>query len=144
MLQLIQETCNEITIAFNILNIKLYYLLNEAHLFGLVYSPETEVIEDIVGSIRSKLYGNLPSVPNKDELKLVKLSSIREENKKRGLSCSVHKPPDFTVGLDVPLKVLKSQLLKEKEQQLLVTAPGGCGTTTLVTMLCQDKQIKSI
>jgi hypothetical protein len=133
MLQLIQETCNEITITFNILNIKLYYLLNEAHLFGLVYSPETKVIEDIVRSICSK-----------DELKLVKELSIREENKKRGLSCSVHKPPDFTVGLDVPLKVLKSQLLKEKEQQLLVTAPGGCGKTTLVTMLCQDKQIKSI
>ena len=111
MLQLIQETCNEITITLNILNIKLYYLLNEAHLFGLVYSPETEVIEKIVESIRSKLYGNLPSVPNKDELKLVKLSSIREENKKRRLSCSV---------------------------------PGGCGKTTLVTMLCQDEQIKSI
>ena len=64
---------------------------------------------------------------------------------KRELSCSVPKPPDFTVGLDVPLKVLKTQLLKEeKQQQLLVTAAGGCGKTTLVEMLCQDENIQGI
>jgi GTPase SAR1 family protein len=60
------------------------------------------------------------------------------------LSCSVPKPPDFTVGLDVPLKVLKTQLLKEEKQQLLVTAAGGCGKTTLVEMLCQDENIQGI
>ncbi|KAL4594437.1 hypothetical protein ACB092_12G020800 [Castanea dentata] len=57
------------------------------------------------------------------------------------LLCSVPRHPDFTVGLDVPLKVLKTQLLKEKKQLLLPTAPGGCGKTASVTMLGHDKEI---
>lgn len=52
--------------------------------------------------------------------------------------------PDFTVGLGEPLNVLKMQLLKEKQQQLVLTAPGGCGNITLVKMLCQDEQIKCL
>lgn len=80
---------------------------------------------------------------------LEQLKSIREEKKSpimkiHGLSCSVPGPPDFTVGLDEPLKELKMQLLKEKQQQLVLTAPGGCGKTTLVKMLCQDEQIKCL
>lgn len=80
---------------------------------------------------------------------LEQLKSIREEKKSpimniHGLSCSVPGPPDFPVGLDEPLKVLKMQLLKEKQQQLVLTAPGGCGKTTLVKMLCQDEQIKCL
>ncbi|XP_023902129.1 probable disease resistance protein At5g66900 isoform X2 [Quercus suber] len=58
------------------------------------------------------------------------------------LSCSVPRPLDFPVGLDIPLKELKTQLLKEKEQQILLTAPGGCGKTALVTMLGHDQEIK--
>ena len=77
----------------------------------------------------------------RDVLKLMKNLPIVI---KRGLSCSVPKPPDFTVGLDVPMKVLKMQLLKEEKQQLLVTAAGGCGKTTLVEMLCQDENIQGI
>ena len=50
--------------------------------------------------------------------------------------------PDFTVGMDLPLMVLKMQLLNEKRQQLLLTAPGGCGKTTLVKMLGHDQEIK--
>lgn len=60
------------------------------------------------------------------------------------LSCSVPGPPDFTVGLGERLNVLKMQLLKEKQQQLVLTAPGGCGKTKLVEMLCQDEQIKCL
>ena len=60
------------------------------------------------------------------------------------LSCSVPRPPDFTVGLDVPLKVLKTQLLKEKQQQFLLTAPGGCGKTAFVKMLGHYKEIIGI
>ena len=58
------------------------------------------------------------------------------------LSCSVTGPPDFTVGMDEPLKVLKTKLLEEKKQQLLLTAPGGCGKTILVKMLGHDQEIK--
>ncbi|KAL4629016.1 hypothetical protein ACB092_05G278600 [Castanea dentata] len=78
---------------------------------------------------------------------LEELKTIREEKKSsimkiHGLSCSVPGPPDFTVGLGEPLNVLKMQLLKEKQQQLVLTAPGGCGKTTVVEMLRQDEQIK--
>jgi hypothetical protein len=61
-----------------------------------------------------------------------------------GGSCAIPVPelPDFTVGLDVPLKEVKMRLLKEEVSMLLLTAPGGCGKTTLVTMLCRDNEIK--
>jgi guanylate kinase len=32
----------------------------------------------------------------------------------------------------------------EKVSVLVLTTPGGCGKTTLVKMLCQDKDIKGI
>ena len=45
--------------------------------------------------------------------------------------------PRLVVGLDVPLKELKSKLLENDEVSMLVlTAPGGCGKTTLATMFC--------
>uniref|UniRef100_A0A7N2LZN9 RPW8 domain-containing protein n=1 Tax=Quercus lobata TaxID=97700 RepID=A0A7N2LZN9_QUELO len=58
------------------------------------------------------------------------------------VSCAVRQPPVFTVGFDMPIKELKTLLLKEEVQLLLLTAPGGCKKTTLVKMLCQDKEIK--
>ncbi|XP_041006774.1 probable disease resistance protein At5g66900 [Juglans microcarpa x Juglans regia] len=58
------------------------------------------------------------------------------------LPCAVPEPPDFTVGLDVSLKELKMELLKKEVLMLVLTAPGGCGKTTLVKMLCQDEDIK--
>ena len=61
---------------------------------------------------------------------------------KKRVFCAVRRPPDFTVGFDTPMKELKTLLLKEEVHQLLLTAPAGCGKTTLVQMLCQDKQIK--
>uniref|UniRef100_A0A2N9J8B4 TIR domain-containing protein n=1 Tax=Fagus sylvatica TaxID=28930 RepID=A0A2N9J8B4_FAGSY len=93
-------------------------------------SHETEVIQQIIERLHD------------DELKLVKRSSNLL------VSCEVPGPPDFTVGMDVHLKVLKTQLLnknknkKQQQQQLLLTAPAGCGKTTLVTMLGHDKEIK--
>ena len=56
--------------------------------------------------------------------------------------CAVRRPPIFTVGFDMPMKELKALLLKEEVHQLLLTAPAGCGKTTLVQMLCQDEKIK--
>ena len=40
------------------------------------------------------------------------------------------------------MKKLKTLLLKEEVQLLLLTAPGGRGKITLVQMLCQDDQIR--
>jgi hypothetical protein len=55
-------------------------------------------------------------------------------------SCAVPEPPDFTVGLDGPLRGLKMELLKKEVSILVLTAPGGCGKTTLVKMLCRDEE----
>ncbi|XP_062002264.1 probable disease resistance protein At5g66910 [Rosa rugosa] len=48
----------------------------------------------------------------------------------------------FTVGLDEPLKELKMKFFKDGVSMLVVTAPGGCGKTTLATKFCQDEQVK--
>ncbi|KAL6224745.1 hypothetical protein ACLB2K_003600 [Fragaria x ananassa] len=61
---------------------------------------------------------------------------------KGGAWCVVPELTQFTVGLDEPLKELKMKLLKDGVSMLVVTAPGGCGKTTLATKFCQDGQVK--
>ncbi|CAN6563032.1 unnamed protein product [Malus baccata var. baccata] len=57
--------------------------------------------------------------------------------------CAVPQLPPLVVGLDFPLKELKMKLLKDKNVSMVVlTAPGGCGKTTLATKFCQDEDIK--
>ncbi|XP_062002208.1 probable disease resistance protein At5g66900 [Rosa rugosa] len=49
----------------------------------------------------------------------------------------------FTVGVDMPLRELKIKLLKdEKVTMLVLTAPGGCGKTTLAIKFCEDYEVK--
>ncbi|KAK7817943.1 putative disease resistance protein [Quercus suber] len=72
---------------------------------------------------------------------LQKVDSVVDRQK---VLCAVRDPPDFTVGLDMPMMELKTLLLKEEVQLLLLTAPGGCGKTTLVQMLCQDEEIRGM
>ncbi|KAG6729337.1 hypothetical protein I3843_01G022000 [Carya illinoinensis] len=67
-------------------------------------------------------------------LSLTRLNSVA--------SCVVPRLRDFVIGLDVPLKELKMQLLAEEVSLLVLTAPGGCGKTTLVKMLGHDDDIK--
>lgn len=50
--------------------------------------------------------------------------------------------PQFTVGLDTHLKELKMKLLKDGVSMLVLTAPGGCGKTTLANMLYHDQDVK--
>ncbi|XP_061995818.1 probable disease resistance protein At5g66900 [Rosa rugosa] len=51
--------------------------------------------------------------------------------------------PQHIVGLDTPLMELKEILLKDHGLSMLVlTAPGGCGKTTLAAMFCEDKEVK--
>ncbi|CAI9283004.1 unnamed protein product [Lactuca saligna] len=59
-------------------------------------------------------------------------------------SCSVPGLPDVIIGLDFHLQELKRMLLKDETQIVTVSAPGGCGKTTLVKMLCHDNEIKGI
>nr|XP_011464469.1 PREDICTED: probable disease resistance protein At5g66900 isoform X2 [Fragaria vesca subsp. vesca] len=56
--------------------------------------------------------------------------------------CAVPEPTTVTVGLDVPLRELKMKLFTYGVSMVIVTAPGGCGKTTLATKLCQDAEIK--
>ncbi|XP_050291609.1 probable disease resistance protein At5g66900 isoform X2 [Quercus robur] len=70
-----------------------------------------------------------------------RMDSIRSVETPK-VSFAVRQPPDFTVGFDMPMKELKTLLLKEEVTLLVLTAPGGCGKTTLVQMLCQDEIIK--
>ncbi|MFS7891077.1 putative powdery mildew resistance protein, RPW8 [Helianthus anomalus] len=59
-------------------------------------------------------------------------------------SCNVPGLPDVIVGLDSHFKEVKRMLLKDDIQVLTVSAPGGCGKTTLAKMLCHDNDIKGI
>ncbi|QCD81475.1 P-loop containing nucleoside triphosphate hydrolase [Vigna unguiculata] len=43
--------------------------------------------------------------------------------------------PEFTVGLDEPLKKLKTNVLSEGLSVMVLTGVGGLGKTTLATML---------
>lgn len=56
--------------------------------------------------------------------------------------CSVPGLLDFVVGLDGPLRDLKAMLLKDAKPMVVLSAPGGCGKTTLAKMLCRDPEIE--
>ncbi|XP_056164599.1 probable disease resistance protein At5g66900 isoform X2 [Syzygium oleosum] len=57
---------------------------------------------------------------------------------------TVPEAPDFIVGSEVEasLRKLKGRLLEEGVSMIVVTAPGGCGKTTLITKLCHDVDIE--
>ena len=108
-------------------------------------SKLTKLEEDIVRfcQVELQLYG----ARNGLEIRRIvsdmnqRMDSIRSVETPK-VSFAVREPPDFTVGFDMPMKELKTLLLKEEVTLLLLTAPGGCGKTTMVQMLCQDEKIK--
>ena len=55
--------------------------------------------------------------------------------------CSVPKLDKVVVGLDWPLMELKKRLLDDVVVNLVVSAPPGCGKTTLATQLCHDADV---
>lgn len=55
--------------------------------------------------------------------------------------------PAGLVGFDIPLLELKKMVLKDEagdEAVVVISAPGGCGKTSLVKLLCHHQEIKSI
>lgn len=60
-------------------------------------------------------------------------------------SCGVPDLPDGIVAFDEPLRELKDiLLLNDKVPAVVISAPGGCGKTTLAKLLCHDDEIKGI
>ncbi|XP_076922158.1 putative disease resistance protein At5g66900 [Bidens hawaiensis] len=72
------------------------------------------------------------------------LSTITKQPSGLSSSGSVPQLPDIIIGFDIHLKELKRVLLKDANQVVTVSAPGGCGKTTLAKMLCHDNEIKGI
>lgn len=70
-------------------------------------------------------------------------SSFGSSNGFSGWS-DVPQVPDSMVGFEVPLEELKLKLklLQEKDQVLVLSAPPGCGKTTLAAKLCLEDDIK--
>ncbi|XP_010547507.1 PREDICTED: probable disease resistance protein At5g66900 [Tarenaya hassleriana] len=56
--------------------------------------------------------------------------------------CSAPEPERVAVGLNRPLMELKEKLFDDGTSAVVVSAPPGCGKTTLVTKLCHDEQVK--
>ncbi|KAL5557102.1 hypothetical protein UlMin_039338 [Ulmus minor] len=56
--------------------------------------------------------------------------------------CLAPEAPPLTVGLDEPLNDLRRWALGDDNSVRVLTAPGGCGKTTLAMKLCSDDKIK--
>nr|AJT49599.1 R8H-1 protein [Vitis pseudoreticulata] len=112
------------------------------------YANEIEALEDsLLKFFQVELQAQL-SRNNMQILVLLKSNRFSWSNKgvsvKYGSlgSCEATDPPAFMVGLDVPLKELKRRLFTDGESRIVVSAPGGCGKTTLAKRLCHDQQVK--
>ncbi|CAL1408750.1 unnamed protein product [Linum trigynum] len=46
------------------------------------------------------------------------------------------------VGLEIPLRELKKKMVNDEVPFLVLSAPGGCGKTTLATAFCHDQEVK--
>ncbi|KAK9932922.1 hypothetical protein M0R45_020141 [Rubus argutus] len=58
------------------------------------------------------------------------------------LTCDLPKPPSFTIGLEKPLGKLRKFIVEPEQSMLVITAPAGCGKTTLATVFCHDQKVK--
>ncbi|KAK4488362.1 hypothetical protein RD792_004122 [Penstemon davidsonii] len=58
--------------------------------------------------------------------------------------CSVPGVPEYVVGLEEPLREVRGLLLGDGGDVVVLSAPGGCGKTTLAKKICHDEQIKGV
>ncbi|KAF3944226.1 hypothetical protein CMV_029281 [Castanea mollissima] len=117
------------------------------YLFKVYYSPKLKVLEDeIVRFCQVDLHVHNTRNGLRTLETVISISkrmgSFRVVETPTGSSHRVAGRQDLKVGMDMPIKELKTLLLKKEVQLLLLTAPGGCGKTTLVKLLCQDEEIK--
>ncbi|KAK9948817.1 hypothetical protein M0R45_004379 [Rubus argutus] len=88
---------------------------------------------------------NLQMVVGRVEVRCMNLEArIKQIQKEAKLEawCAVPELPTLTVGLDRPLKELKTLLLNDGVSMVVLSAPGGCGKTTLATKFFQDEQVQ--
>ncbi|KAJ8764350.1 hypothetical protein K2173_006090 [Erythroxylum novogranatense] len=57
-------------------------------------------------------------------------------------SYAIPGPPEDFVGMEVPLWELKMMLFKDEVSTLVLSAPPGCGKTTLAKLFCHDKVVQ--
>ncbi|KAM5581576.1 putative disease resistance protein [Rosa sericea] len=80
-----------------------------------------------------------------DDMQRVMLKQQSAESSSCSTRLELPPLPRLIVGLDGPLNDLKEKLLADDGvSKLVLTAPGGCGKTTLATMFCQDEEVKGI
>ncbi|KAI3452061.1 hypothetical protein Pfo_008726 [Paulownia fortunei] len=58
--------------------------------------------------------------------------------------CNAPGAPGFVVGMEQPLQELREMLLEDGENVVVLSAPGGCGKTTLAKKICHDEEIKGV
>lgn len=57
-------------------------------------------------------------------------------------TCSVPVAPRLVVGFDLHVKELKIRMFKSGTDLIVVSAPPGCGKTTLALKFCHDEEVK--
>ncbi|KAL3722211.1 hypothetical protein ACJRO7_034562 [Eucalyptus globulus] len=103
-------------------------------------------VKEIEGNV-NEIRGGVEEIGGdvKKLLDSVQLSSGAQQSWLEPLSdLAVPEAPDLIVGSEVEksMRELKERLLEEGVSVIVVTAPGGCGKTTLLKKLCHDEAIE--
>ncbi|KAI4327492.1 hypothetical protein L6164_019945 [Bauhinia variegata] len=110
-----------------------------------------EELDELDNSLDKLLSSDLQVQIARDQREnLLEIREMRMDIKKLNVGivgkgpCSAPDPPEFTVGLDIPLKELKLKLklFESGVSVLVLTGLAGSGKTTLTKMLCSDEQVK--
>ncbi|KAL6143938.1 hypothetical protein ACLB2K_054633 [Fragaria x ananassa] len=101
-----------------------------------------ENIEVSVGSVKEGI--NQMSSTLGEVNQLMKVNFVVQDQPADSRAwCAVPELPEVIVGLEAPLKDLKTKLLgNDGFSMLVLTAPGGCGKTTLATNFCKDQEVR--
>uniref|UniRef100_A0A2P2JH99 Leucine-rich repeat-containing protein n=2 Tax=Rhizophora mucronata TaxID=61149 RepID=A0A2P2JH99_RHIMU len=79
------------------------------------------------------------------QLEQLSMGSSNSGSFRKSAVGGVCSPPGLKVdpvGLEIPLRELKRKLLDDYVPLIVLSAPGGCGKTTLAVALCQDSDVK--
>uniref|UniRef100_A0A7N2M0T9 RPW8 domain-containing protein n=1 Tax=Quercus lobata TaxID=97700 RepID=A0A7N2M0T9_QUELO len=117
------------------------------YLFKVYYSPKLKELEDEIVrfyQVDLQVHNTRNGLRTLEMVISIskRMGSFKVVETVMGSSHRVARLRELKVGLDMPIKELKTLLLKNEVQRLLLTAPRGCGKTTLVKMLCQDEELR--